>query len=77
MQGSISLQSDIEMIITRIRQCVEPEDSNSKVKELESSLFGEIRMATYAIGRCHGSFVCAEYCVLDAARSYKRVGPLL
>ena len=29
MQGSISLQSDIEMIITRIRQCVEAEDSNS------------------------------------------------
>ena len=49
MQGSISLQSDIEMIRTRIRQCVENEDSNSKVKELESSLLGEIRMATYSV----------------------------
>ena len=49
MQGSISLQSDIEMIRTRIRQCVEPEDSNGKVKDLESSLLGEIRMATYSV----------------------------
>ena len=49
MQGSISLQSDIEMIRTRIRQCVEPEDSNGKVKELESSLLGEIKMATYSV----------------------------
>ena len=46
------------MIRTRIRQCVKPEDSNTlpklegyKVKELESSLFGEIRMATCSIGR--------------------------
>ena len=53
------------MIRTRIRQYVKPEDSNTlpklegyKMKELESSLFGEIRMATYSIGRCHGSFVC-------------------
>ena len=49
MQGSISLQSDIEMIRIRIRQCVEPEDSNGKVKELKSSLLGEIRMATYSV----------------------------
>ena len=28
------------------------------MKELESSLFGEIKMATYSIRRCHGSFVC-------------------
>ena len=49
MQGSISLQSDIEMIRTRIRKCVEPEDSNSKVKELESCLLGEIKMATYSV----------------------------
>ena len=41
------MQSDIEMIRTRIRQCVEPEDSNGKVKE--SSLLGEIKMATYSV----------------------------
>ena len=64
VQGSISLQSDIEMTRTKIRQFVEAEDSNSnegyKVKELQSSLFGEIRMATYSIERCHGSFVCRQ-----------------
>lgn len=43
------MQSDIEMIRTRIRQCIEPEDSNGKVKELESSLLGEIKMATYSV----------------------------
>ena len=41
------MQSDIKMIRTRIRQCVEPEDSNGKVKE--SSLLGEIKMATYSV----------------------------
>ena len=30
------------------------------MKELESSLFGEIRMATSSIERCHGSFVCRQ-----------------
>ena len=43
------MQSDIEMIRNRIRQCVEHEDSNGKVKELESSLLGEIRMAKYSV----------------------------